>query len=53
MGAGLQGSSNHLSVFGGVGGYQLMEPVTPYKVDFDPEKDLLSFENTYIWDDTD
>lgn len=33
--------------------YQLMEPAAPYKVDFDPENDLLSFENTYFWGETD
>ena len=32
--------------------HQLMEPLVPYKLNFDPENDLLSLENAYIWDET-
>jgi len=37
----------------GEGGYQLMEPAAPYKVNFDLENDLLSLEHAYVRDETD
>ncbi len=39
-------------VVGDGGGYQLMEPSASYKVDSDPENDLLSLDNTYTWAET-
>ena len=37
-------------VYGEGNSFQLKEPEGAYISDFDPENEVLSFENTYLWD---
>ena len=39
-------------VLGDNGRYELREPKAAYKTDFDPKNSVLSFENTYFWNDS-
>ena len=48
---GIRGVERH--IYGEGNTFQLREPEVAYIGDFTPENDVLSAENTYLWDDID